>query len=312
MSQATLPETSPRQVSLRREQPLDREVVANRLLVASAEHSFDPLIEIDWDAPLAPDTFFMPAHRVSLYGTPLWEQMSREQRVDLSRHEVACLASVGIWFEVILMGLLARHVYDEDLTSAHTQYAFTELADECRHSTMFGKLVTKLDTPAYGVGRKLHNLARVMFHAPMGASSWTAILVAEEILDTFQREAMNDESVQPVVQAVNRIHVVEEARHVRYAREELQRVVARTSPVRMHFERTRTAMIAYQVASHLIHPKVYAAVGLDPVEARRQANASEARAETLRWSAQRLVGFLREVGLIAGPTEHLWRKAHLV
>ncbi len=237
--------------------------------------------------------------------------MSREQRIDLSRHEVASLASVGIWFEVILMNLLSRHIYDEDLTSSHVQYAFTELADECRHSTMFGKLVDKLDAPAYGVGSKLHNLSRLMFHLPMTASSWTAILVAEEILDTFQREAMNDDSVQPVVRAVNRIHVVEEARHVRYAREELQRVVARTGPVAMQRERVRTAIIAFQVATHLIHPGVYAAVGLDVDEARRQVAASPHRAETMRWSAQRLVAFLRETGLVGGPSERLWHRAKL-
>ncbi|HEU5034283.1 MAG TPA: diiron oxygenase [Mycobacteriales bacterium] len=287
-------------------------MTASRLLTASAEHSFDPLTEIDWDAPLTPGLWYLPEQRVSLYGTPLWEQMSPEQRIELSEHEIASAASVGIWFEVILMNLLSRHIYEEDLTSAHVQYAFTELADECRHSTMFGKMITKLGVPAYGPGRKLHKLSRLMFHLPMGPSNWAGILVAEEILDTFQREAMNDESMQPLVRTVNRIHVVEEARHVRYAREELQRDVTRTSPARLRIERMRLGIIAYEVATHLIHPGVYAAVGLDVEEAKRQAATSEHRAETMRWSGQRLVTFLREAGMIDPVSERLWRKARLV
>ena len=74
---------------------------------------------------------------VSLYDTPLWRKMSEEQRIDLSRHEAASLASLGIWFEIILMQLLVRHIYDKPVTSNHVRYALTEIADECRHSMMF-------------------------------------------------------------------------------------------------------------------------------------------------------------------------------
>ena len=66
---------------------------------------------------------------------------------------------------------------------------------------------------------------------------FAAILIAEEILDAFQRETMADESVQPLVRMVSRIHVVEEARHVRYAREELARQVAAAGPARLAFAR---------------------------------------------------------------------------
>ena len=33
--------------------------------------------------------------------------------MDLARHEAASLASLGIWFEIILMQLLVRHIYDK-------------------------------------------------------------------------------------------------------------------------------------------------------------------------------------------------------
>jgi hypothetical protein len=177
---------------------------------------------------------------------------------------------------------------------------------------MFGLMIDKLGVPAYGPGQRLHKISRLMFHLPVAAASWAGILVAEEILDTFQREAMNDETVQPLVRTVNRIHVVEEARHVRYAREELPRIVERMSPVRLQVERLRLGIIAYEIATHLVHPRAYAAVGLDAAEARRQVAESEHRAETMRWSAQRLVGFLRETGMIDPVSERLWRKARLI
>lgn len=85
----------------------DREQVAERLLASSAKHSFDPDRELDWDAPFEEGKWFWPPELVSLYDTPLWKRMGEEQRILLSQHEAAALASLGIWFEIILMQLLS-------------------------------------------------------------------------------------------------------------------------------------------------------------------------------------------------------------
>ena len=50
-----------------------REEFADRLLKGSVKKSYEPVVDIDWDAPLDPDKFFLPPKVVSLYGTPLWE-----------------------------------------------------------------------------------------------------------------------------------------------------------------------------------------------------------------------------------------------
>lgn len=62
----------------------ERAAVAERLLTSSLRTSYDPTVEIDWDAPHTPGAYWLPPHRSSLYGTPLWEQLSEEQRVELT------------------------------------------------------------------------------------------------------------------------------------------------------------------------------------------------------------------------------------
>lgn len=124
----------------------DREQIAERLLESSARHSFDPDKELDWDAPMVEGKYYWPPELLSLYDTPLWKKMGEEQRIDLSRHEAAALGSLGIWFEIILMQLLVRHIYDKSLTSSHVRYALTEIADECRHSMMFARMIEKAST----------------------------------------------------------------------------------------------------------------------------------------------------------------------
>ena len=68
---------------------LDREQVAARLLEASAKHSFDPVHEVDWDQPQPADLFYAVPEHLSLYGTPLWERMTPEQRIELSQQEIS-------------------------------------------------------------------------------------------------------------------------------------------------------------------------------------------------------------------------------
>ena len=121
----------------------DRDVTAARLLKSSAKNSYDPYVDVDWDAPLAEGKAYMPLERVSLYGTGLWAKLTPEQRIELSKHEIASIMSVGLWFEIILMHLLARYVFDLDARTEHAQYALTEIGDETRHSVMFARWADK-------------------------------------------------------------------------------------------------------------------------------------------------------------------------
>ncbi|MEV4708851.1 diiron oxygenase [Actinoplanes sp. NPDC049316] len=290
----------------------DRSQTATRLLRSSASHSYDPEVEIDWDAPLLPDAYFVPERRSSLYGTPLWEGLSAEQRRTLTKHEVASIASLGVWFETILMQLLIREYYKQDPTAPHAQYALTEVADECRHSVMFGRMIEKLGCPVYRVGAFDNGLGKWIAATATGPRMYAAILIAEEILDAMQREASTDETVQPLVRMVSRIHVIEEARHVRYAREELARQVRAAGRKRLAYDKVVIARAAYLTGRRLISPEVYRSVGIAPEVGAKAARENPHFQETMRWAGEKVVAYLRELDLIGGPGMALWRRSGLL
>ncbi|GAA2400434.1 diiron oxygenase [Streptomyces glaucosporus] len=290
----------------------DREQVARRLLESSARHSFDPDRELDWDAPFEEGKWFWPPELVSLYDTPLWRRMPEEQRMDLARHEAASLASLGIWFEIILMQLLVRHIYDKPLTSAHVRYALTEIEDECRHSKMFARFIQKAGTRAYPVTRLHHNLARVLKSVSTTPGSFTATLLGEEILDWMQRLTFPDERVQPLVRGITRIHVVEEARHVRYAREELRRQMVSCPRWEAELTRISSGESARVMSVSFVNPQVYTDVGLDRREALAQVRASAHRREVMQTAARKLTDFLDEIGVLRGVGRRLWVSSGLL
>ena len=293
-------------------QQLDREQIAARLLRSSAKASFDPLVDVDWDAPVDSTRPGIPWHRSSLYGTDLWESMTHDARAELTRHEAASVASVGIWFELILISMLTRHVYELDPRSQHVQYALTEIADECRHSIMFGKMIEKLGAPAYGPGRKTLALGRFFRATSRPIEIFAAALFVEEVLDSLQREAVKDDEVQPFVREVMHIHVVEEARHMRYASEELGRQLARASAPVRYASSVRLAISCATAASRLIHPRAYAAAGLDIGEAKRVAQANPQWQATKAHSARKVMADFESLGLMdAAPARAIYERAGL-
>ncbi|GHF77453.1 hypothetical protein FHX82_005975 [Amycolatopsis bartoniae] len=289
-----------------------REKTADRLLKSSANKFYDPEVDIDWSAPLPDGSLYQLEHRCSLYGTHLWDRLTPEQRIELGKHELASIASNGIFFEVLLMQLLLKEVYNSDPTTRHVQYALTEIADECRHSTMFARFVERTGAEAYGPVPIVHRLGKLLPFIGYGPALYGSILVAEEVLDRLQRETMADERVQPLVRMVNRIHVLEEARHVTFAREEVTRGMAKLSKTELYYQRWLIAAVSFGTVRSLINPRVYKAVGLRPREAWETALANPHFQETIRWAGERIMGFLQESGLVGAPGMSLWHKSFLL
>jgi len=285
---------------------------ASRLLRSTAARSYDPELEIDWSAPLLDGGWFIPEHRCSLYGTTLWRELTPAQRIELSKHEAASVAGTGIWLELILMRMLTKLAYAGDVSTGRVQYALAEVAEECRHTIMFARLIDKLGTPGYHPGSVVTGLGSRLPAFASGPAMWAAILLGEEITDRFQREMADDDSIQPVIRMVNRIHITEEARHIGFAREELRRAVARARTAELPAHRYLIARFGYIIARNLVNPQVYRAVGLDPRTTRQVALANPRHRETIRFGGEKILAFLAGLGLVGPPGLAWWRRSFLL
>jgi hypothetical protein len=286
-----------------------REEFSDRLLKGSVKKSYAPVVDIDWDAPLDPDKFFLPPEVVTLYGTPQWDAMTREQQIALSRQELVNVLSAGIWFENILNQALLRDLMHKNPTASSAHYMLTELGDETRHMVMFGKTIARVG--GIPVRPKLYQ--RIMINslpfAFRGSVLWGAALVGEEIFDALQRQILEDLDLQPIVQRLMRIHVTEEARHIQFARDGLRKSVP-TMP------RYRKVLLAnlhglggpfYRMLFTL--PIQYNRAGLDGAQMRRVARANPHFHEMCVASFASLGAFFEEVGLMGRLGRRLWRRA---
>lgn len=291
-----------------------REQTAERLIGSSRRTSFDPDVDVDWERPFDAGLWFTVPEHCSLYGTPLWDGLTEDQRIELSMHEFASIAETGIWFELVLMRMLARHAYGADPRTSHMQYALVEIAEECRHSRMFARFLEVTGVPRYGPGTTTRRLAHLMSTPMMNdAIVFGATLYVEAILDAVQRANMADDRIQPMARQICRIHVIEEARHMRYADDEMQRVAAELRPAQRTWTKAAMVVIADLATRALVHPRVYAAVGLDPAEAAAAARSNPHWQRTLQWAARRPLRSFAAAGLLDDPiTRTAWRRIGLL
>jgi hypothetical protein len=289
-----------------------REEFSERLLKGSVKKSYAPIVDIDWDAPLDPDKFYLPRKTVSLYGTPLWDDMSRAQQIDLSRQELVNTLSAGIWFENMLNQALLRKMIHQDPTARATHYQLTELGDETRHMVMFGKAIERVGAKPMQPRLYQRMIINALPLAFRDSLLWMAALIGEEIFDSLQRQMMDDPDLQPMVQRLMRIHVTEEARHIQFARDGLRK----RAP---HMRRINKLLVAningvggvfFQYL--FTNPTPYRRVGLDPREARRAARRSPHRHEVQIAGFAPLAAFLEEVGLMGRIARRMWKRSHFL
>ena len=290
-----------------------REEFSERLLKGSVKKSYEPIVDIDWDAPLDPEKFYLPPRLVSLYATPMWDEMTREQQIDLSRQELVNTLSAGIWFENMLNQSLLRTLMHEDPTSRSTHYKLTELGDETRHMIMFGRAIERIGAKPVRprrLQRMLINAMPLVFQR--GSMLWVAALLGEEIFDSLQRQMMDDPELQPMIQRLMRIHVTEEARHIQFARDGARKRVAEMPRLNKWFMSNIHGVGGYFFRYLFTFPVPYARVGLDPHRARRTARASAHRHEIHKVGFGPLAAFLTEIGLMGRIARRAWKRTNFL
>ncbi|HEY9265313.1 MAG TPA: diiron oxygenase [Mycobacterium sp.] len=289
-----------------------RNEFAERLLKGSVKKSYAPVVDIDWDAPLDPDKFFLPPKTVSLYGTPLWDSMTREQQIELSRQELANTLSAGIWFENILNQALLRKMMHQDPTARATHYELTELGDETRHMVMFGKAIERVGAKPVRPKRYQRIIINALPFAFQGSALWVAALIGEEIFDSLQRQMMDDPELQPVVQRLMRIHITEEARHIQFARDGLRKRAPHMRIIPKLFVANINGVGGLFFRHLFTNPVQYRRAGLDARAARRAARTSQHRHQVQVLGFAPLAAFLQEVGLLGPIARHMWKRSRFL
>ena len=172
---------------------------------------------------------------------------------------------------------------------------------------MFGEFIRRAGTPAYAPDVEAVDYSTLPGGRALG---YLLILAVEEMLDAVNRATTKDERVHSVSRQCAKLHVLEEARHVSFAKTYLSEVWE-TLPEEERTAATELApMAVYAVASLTIDPLVYSTLGIEDGAEIAKYNPHH-RARVVDGLAK-LTDFLRQLGVINEANESEWRGRGLI
>ncbi|MFF0815158.1 diiron oxygenase [Rhodococcus sp. NPDC003318] len=247
-----------------------------------------------------------------LYGTPLWESMSESERIRLTRSEVAQFLGVGIWLEVGLQVALLRAGHSANPARSDIKFLFNECADENLHSLMFANAIDSIGSKFYPRDRMLDFFGWVFRHVIWDEVAYGIVLAGEEIFDVMQRDWMTSDDVAAPIRRAAYIHVVEESRHMAYARRKIRDRLTGLSRFRRSASTLIIALGTHLIARSLINRRVYEDLGLDWEAVKSNIDGNEHHRMMFRKAAEPFIEFLSKEGLLNFGARWIYRKSNLL
>jgi len=274
-----------------------------RLSTASLKRILEPDDEVPGavgDGQVLPDELLSLVHVPALFAG-----LSDEQKAVLSREEFASITDTGVRFEAVLLaGFSVEILNRSDLTDPRVTYLLHEMGEETRHSRLFVRLLSQVQPQAKNPldnapVRLLQQLILPVLSA-MPSLFCLLVLSGEEVPDLMQKLASEHEDTDPTIKAVSKYHRQEEARHLAFARLLFPEQWAAAGPVERFLVRHLGSRIASGMFDMIVHPGVYATVGLPTWQTWRAVNRSAGRTALRHRALRPLLTTLLDAGAFAG------------
>lgn len=209
-----------------------------RLLSEGSVHkNFQPYRDIDWDSPefaVVPDDerWILQRETDPMGAHPWYLAQPKDKRIAIGMWRQANVAKVGLQFENILIRGMVQYVFVQPNGSAEARYCTHECVEECNHTLMFQEMVNRIGMDVPGMNRYLRAVGKLL---PLAGSElplifFMGVLAGEEPIDHLQKRILREDGeIHPVMKSVMQIHVAEEARHISFAHEFIERRAPRLS-----------------------------------------------------------------------------------
>ena len=273
---------------------------AARLSHLSQRSYQNPYTAVAWPDAVDPERdWFSSPELLSVYGTPLWDNLDQPARRRLAFFEAANFYSLNIHGEKSLMQGLAGRLYRKDLADV-ADYLHHFLDEENKHSIFFGGFCTRY--------ARVYRTRQVAWteSRPREVEDFlffAKTMIFEEIADRYNWLQGRDARLHPVARFINNNHHFEESRHLVFGRQLVAALWNACAPdwgdagvadVRSYLEQ-------FLVASwrEYYNPDVYADAGFDdPWGSAETAWSAPAQREHRRSVSAKCTQFLFTTGIL--------------
>lgn len=255
---------------------------------------------IDWSHDPNPENpLEVPDELVPIFGSPVWDKLTEEERGDVRRNMVAWQFSQFLHGEqgaLICTAKIVQTVPDVDSKF----YAATQVIDEARHVETYSRYLDKIGL-AYPINSNLQSLLDDVLTDSRWDMTYLGMQVLIEGLALAAFGLIRNTTGDPLGKAVNAYVMQDEARHVMFGRLALRDYYPQLTQAE-HDEREEfCADACYRMRDRFLANELWERLGYDTEACIRHVYESESQRVFRSLLFTRIVPTLKDVGLW-GPT----------
>jgi hypothetical protein len=251
---------------------------------------------IDWSHDPSPENpLEMPDELVPIFGSPMWDKLTDDERGNLRRNMVAWQFSQFLHGEQGALICTAKIVQTvPDIDSKY--YAATQVMDEARHVETYSRYLDKIEM-AYPINENLKSLLDDVLSDSRWDMTYLGMQVLIEGLALAAFGLIRNTTGDPLGKAVNAYVMQDEARHVMFGRLALRDYYPHLTQAERDDREDFCADACYRMRDRFLANELWERVGYDAEACIRYVDESESQRMFRSLLFTRIVPTLKDVGL---------------
>ena len=261
------------------------------------DKQWDQASRIDWSLEVDPyDSLGLPDEVSAIFGTPIWDRMSVDQRRELNRHQSAWQFSQFLHGEQGAMICAARIVESvPDLDSKF--YAATQTMDEARHAETYARFLQEKIGLLYPINDNLSKLLEQTLTDSRWDMPYLGMQVLIEGLALAAFGMLRDMTNKPLPKQILSYVMQDEARHVAFGRLALKDAYREMSSAERDEREEFVVEACYLMRDRIRGKEVWGTIGLDEDECDAYVDQSEFMIMFRNQLFTRIVPIVKDIGL---------------
>jgi hypothetical protein len=261
------------------------------------DKQWDQVSRIDWSIEVDPyDSLGLPDETSAIYGTPIWDKISEQQKKELNRHHSAWQFSQFLHGEQGAMICAARIVESvPDLDSKF--YAATQTMDEARHAETYARFLQEKIGLVYPINDNLSKLLAETLTDSRWDMPYLGMQVLIEGLALAAFGMLRDITTKPLPKQILSYVMQDEARHVAFGRLALKDAYRDLSSKERDEREEFVVEACYLMRDRIRGKEVWGVCGLDENECDAYVDQSEFMQLFRNQLFTRIVPIVKDIGL---------------
>lgn len=293
------------------------DALVRRLSEQSVRKHFDAYLDVPWDDHEidATDQRWELRSSDPLGGTEWYRSLPPGERARLGLFSTVAKMKVGLEFENVLCRGLLEYVATLPNGRPEYRYAMHELIEEGQHQLMFQEFVNRSGIDAAGMPWDARLGARfvVLLGRAFPEFFFLFVLGGEDPIDHVQREALRTGDPHPLLAAIMRNHVTEEARHLSFARHLLKERVPALGPVRRAILAIGTPILLGEMGRMMLEPsrQLVREFQIPPAVLAEAYHDNPVHQEAAAVALRKVRRLCVELGLVDPVARRIWRARNI-